>query len=219
MRIITFNIARARYAPITEIAAFIDALEPDVVLAQEVDRFMARSQGVDQHVTLTRLLGSAQSYFSTSVGNAIAGYYGTAVYLREPFAKKISRFNLTVKGDRESRFAIEAQLNEQAAEKFGVDVISNIHLSANSVAAETQVKRLVERNMNRDSFLIGGDFNLSSQDMVLLGYPDEDAAPTCGVPSRKAKLDRFLVESNRPHRTQTVPTGHLSDHDAVILDI
>lgn len=218
MRIVTFNIAAARYAPIEEIATFIDALEPDVALIQEVDRFKSRSNGVDQHAILTRLLGSAQAYFSPSRGNAAIGYYGTSVYFRQPFAEKISRHNLTVVGDRESRFAIEAQLTQEASKLFGVDLISNIHLSVNLAIAELQLKKLLQRYEGLSSFVIGGDFNLGPDALERIGFPDEDKTPTAGVPQRRFKIDRFFVKTPLNYHSHTVPSGHLSDHDAVLLE-
>ncbi len=85
LRILTYNIKAGRYHPdgLEAVARRIEAIAPDIVALQEVDRGATRSEGVDQPAWLGGRLGLVAA-FGCSFTLPDGGEYGNALLSRWP---------------------------------------------------------------------------------------------------------------------------------------
>lgn len=87
LRFLTYNIKAGRFHPdgLEAVARCIEAMAPDIVALQEVDRGAARSEGVDQPTWLGERLGLG-SAFGCSFILPDGGEYGNALLSRWPIS-------------------------------------------------------------------------------------------------------------------------------------
>lgn len=226
LRVVSFNIRSARGpagVDLDRVVAELRAMNPDVVLLQEVDRFRARSGGVDQPARIADALGMAY-VFAPMIGRG--GEYGIATLTRLP-----------VKGHRVTRLPRLAGTEARGLIHLTVQVgetdvsIYNTHLEHSSVAARTAQVTTIKKTLGSDPLpaILGGDLNAVPGSNVhrRLTRHLVDTWHTAGqgpghtVPahSPRRRIDYVLADQHfTPNRSATHPTA-VSDHRLLQADL
>lgn len=215
------------------IAEEIAAVDPDVVLLQEVDRFRARTGGVDEAQILARQLGM-QQVFASNVARAAerAGgpqqEYGTAVLSRLPVTGW-RHLLLPNQPGREQRGLQQVRL------RVGSQTISvyNTHLDHTTPTLRQAQMRLVRDVIATDPepAILGGDFNATPDSAALALALDpehsdlRDPWPEVGegdgltvppaVPRRR--VDYLLADSSWRPVAATTWRSAVSDHRGLVV--
>lgn len=223
LRLVSFNIRRGEgdSAAMTRVVAEIDALDPDVVLVQEVDRFHPRSARADQAATLAESLGMHQSY-SANVVRAGAEY-GTLVLSRHPIADH-GRVVLPATGPGVSPGPCTGSNSNVGSARV---TVFNTHLEAVRprvrVRQARRVLRIVRRH--RGPAVLGGDLNSWPASGIVADLSTHltdtwTTAPGPGATTRGGRrIDYlFVTDHFRPVRAGTVASA-VSDHHQVWADV
>lgn len=169
IRILAYNIRHGAgmdgQIGLQRVARVINALEPDLVTLQEVDRGVVRTGGVDQAARLGELTGMHAVFgdFMDYQG----GQYGMALLSKYPIA---THANHRLPDGREPRSALAATV--RMADSQREIIVVGIHLYATAEERYAQAERIVEiyRRETRP-VILAGDFNSTpdSDVMKLLG--------------------------------------------------
>lgn len=155
VRVMSYNIRHGRgmdgEVDLERIAAVIKAEAPDVVCLQEVDRFMERTDGVDQPSELAKLL-NMQAVFEPNLRRN-GGEYGNATLTRLEIVDYANN-PLPRPNDREPRGALRTTLR-----KNGVTFdVFNTHLGLDAEERKAQAAALLRLVTDRPT-IIAGDIN------------------------------------------------------------
>ena len=156
LRVVSFNMAAARTAPLSRIAAALQAFDADIIAIQEVDNKTLRSGHINQATELQTLTG-----LNVEFGRAInfeGGEYGLAIASRHPID------NVTItplfSGKREARILMSADISVPG---FNAPVtVFNTHLDTgeNPELRTRQVRQINKHTINnRGIKLLTGDIN------------------------------------------------------------
>jgi len=227
LRVATFNIHGGigpRGRDLAGIVEEIRALEADVVMLQEVDRFRPRTGAIDMPAVLAQELGMSHA-FAPNVRFPGRAEYGVATLSRLPIVET-EHVLLPHAPGTEQRGVLRTRV--QAGPEL-VDVY-NTHFDHTSDPLRRQqadhVRGLVQRG--GAPVVLGGDFNASPATVpyATLTSALSDAwtrvgvgrGPTAGR-SPGARIDYvFVHEAAIPRAARVVPSA-VSDHDAVAVDL
>jgi endonuclease/exonuclease/phosphatase family metal-dependent hydrolase len=161
VRVVSFNTHRS-FGGIATVASEIRALDPDVVLLQEIDRFHGRTGGVDQAAYFAEALGMEASFSPNVVQGR--GQYGTAI---------LSRFPILDSG----RFALPngAGGEQRGLQWAGLDIggqevrVYNTHLQNKIVGLREAQARHVAGILagEEQPTILGGDMNATANTPTL----------------------------------------------------
>ncbi len=196
-------------------AGVIEAQEPDIAAIQEVDRFWARSGGIDQTEELRNKL-DMETCFAPNLRHGPDNHadkdheYGTLILSRFPILSCDNTL-LPAEDGWEKRGLLEARID---VEGIGEVAVLGTHLQSNRSGEEEEAVRLrteqvevvAERVAKIDvPIVLMGDFNAEPDDPELepLFDPDgglEDAWAIAGVPADPASTpdtEGFTVPAER----------------------
>lgn len=166
LRVLSYNVRHGAgmdlVVDLERTAAVIRALDPDVVLLQEIDSSAGRTDGVDQArelATLTGLPHYAFGRFMTYDGGA----YGMAVLSASPL---LAHANHVLPEGDEPRSALAARIRPLAG---GPEIVFvGIHLYRTAAERFAQARTLVDLFDEEESpVLLVGDFNSEPGDPVM----------------------------------------------------
>lgn len=154
LRVLSFNVQRAKDFSLDDIANVINTINPDVVGLQEIDVGTVRSSGVDQLAELKKLTGLEGAF-----GKAIdydGGEYGVAMLSRYP----PSAITLNaLPGEGEQRVLLQANIS--AGDK--VWSIGVTHLGLTETARLEQVAEIEQLMRGKQNRILMGDMNFKPQ--------------------------------------------------------
>lgn len=167
LRIASYNIHKCiggldrRYDP-ARIVACLAHYQPDIVLMQEVDAGVRRSNGDHQASLLADGLGLAHHAWFPNVTVRGGGTYGNAVLSRYPL-DEMRNIDLTV-APKKRRSALHVACRIRADEHQRTLHVFNLHLGLAQYERRIQVENFVESHplhgLHHDTpVVIGGDLN------------------------------------------------------------
>lgn len=167
LRVVTYNIHKCiggvdrRYDP-QRTAEALNALEPDVVLLQEVDDGAKRSNGDRQVDRLSELIGLGHRTWFGNVTVRGGGEYGNAVLSRFPIIET-ANVDLTVPL-KKRRSVLHAELRVRHGELDRTVHVFNMHLGLAQYERKIQLRRFLEchpfaRLHHETPIIVGGDLN------------------------------------------------------------
>lgn len=219
MRVATWNIGAARYAPIGDIAAELQAMKADIFALQEVDFRLRRSGFVDQPGTLAKALGF-HYVFAASI-KWDEGDYGLAVLSRWPLIS-VARQRLGLVGVGEPRIVLEVNVCADGRPLRVFNHHASIGAATRQVGMAT-VTELIRPHLGR-GVLVAGDLNepptgpavraLLDAGLTDVGHGGDEHTASNG------RIDYLLADAfllKRWRSTQVWRTKR-SDHHAVIAE-
>lgn len=216
VRLVTWNIATARYSSLTEVAHVLQGLEADLVLLQETDVDMPRSLEVDQPQELADAL-EYEYVFAGSV-EADEGSFGLTVLSGLPFAAA-ERVTLLSRGAGEPRIALDVVVCAGSQPLRVVDVHADYMPEGNANNLVDLGKRVGW--LEHTTTILAGDFNAEDDSEGMLALLELTGAfDVLGKWDRGAtidteRLDYVLVSPalvdgvSSAHRVQTEASDHL----------
>lgn len=219
VRVVSFNTHRS-FGGIATVAQEIRALDPDIVLLQEIDRFHGRTGGIDQVAYFAEALGM-EGAFSPNVvqGN---GQYGTAILSRFEIIDS-GRFPLPNSAGGEPR-----GLQWAGLEVGGQEVrVYNTHLQNKLVGLREAQARHVAGILagEEQPTILGGDMNATANTPTLgpLLAQLVDAWPVAGsgpegTGPNGARIDFVMASPTLEPRSAQVMRSSVSDHARVVVD-
>jgi endonuclease/exonuclease/phosphatase family metal-dependent hydrolase len=219
VRVVSFNTHRS-FGGIATVAQEIRALDPDIVLLQEIDRFHGRTGGVDQVAYFAEALGM-QGSFSANVVQG-QGQYGTAILSRFPILDS-GRVGLPNAPGGEPR-----GLQWAGLEIGGQEVrVYNTHLQNKLVGLrEAQARQVAGIVAGADQpTILGGDMNATANTPTLGpllaqlvdAWPIAGSGPE-GTGPNGSRIDFVLASPTlEPQRAQVLRSA-VSDHARVYVD-
>ena len=166
LRVVSYNIHKGiggtdRRYRLERITDVLQDLHPDIVLLQEVDDGVPRSNRHRQVDLLAEALATSHSAFQRNV-RLKHGHYGNAIISRFPL-RSIESIDLTIR-PKKRRQALLARCRIDVDHHKKSLLIVNVHLGLAAVERRMQLRRLLERHplaqiSNRLPVLIGGDYN------------------------------------------------------------
>jgi len=166
IKIVTYNIHRAigidrKFAP-QRIIDILNSLDADIVLLQEVDEGVPRSN----ELNLAKTLAEACDYPHYAMAHNVTlkkGQYGNATLSRFPI-KKYRNIDLTI-ADKKKRGCLytKIQINESKTD-FQFLELFNLHLGLSAKERQKQAGKLFKSKEftelgQKEPCIIGGDFN------------------------------------------------------------
>ncbi|WP_210648782.1 endonuclease/exonuclease/phosphatase family protein [Nocardioides sp. SYSU D00065] len=219
LRVMSFNTHRST-GTLDAVAGEILALEPDVVLLQEVDRRMLRSGSVDQAEVLAEAVGMDGSFSANLVRGT--GHYGTLVLSRFDIVQQ-GRIGL-VRGPGAEARGLQWVTLEVAGQAIRV---YNTHLEATDADVRLAQARQVAGVLAEDELpvVLGGDLNAwpASAAVATIARELTDTWTASGqgrsaTSSGGRKIDYLFVRGMRPLLSQVAPSG-VSDHHRLWADV
>lgn len=218
LRVVTWNIRAALSSSLDQIATDLAALDPDVVMLQEVDRHADRSGDVDQASELAEKLGMTSTFAAARTEGK--GEFGVALLSRIAF-ESARRIALPSDNAFEPRVAIDAHL-----------CAGDLHLRAASVHADVypwaarQNADFLAENMKEslgEGVVVGGDLNSAPDGdgpaaFTTRGFIDASAdAPTFG----SRRIDYVFVDraAGNVDQREVPDTGEASDHRPQLVEL
>lgn len=219
VRVVSFNTHRS-FGGIDTVAQEIRALDPDIVLLQEIDRFHGRTGGIDQVAYFAEALGM-EGAFSPNVvqGN---GQYGTAILSRYDIIDS-GRFPLPNTAGGEPR-----GLQWAGLEIGGQEVrVYNTHLQNRLVGLREAQARHIAGILagEQQPTILGGDMNATANTPTLgpLLAQLVDAWPVAGsgpegTGPNGSRIDFVMASPTLEPRSAQVLRSSVSDHARVFVD-
>lgn len=219
VRVVSFNTHRS-FGGIDTVAQEIRALDPDIVLLQEIDRFHGRTGGIDQVAYFAEALGM-EGAFSPNVvqGN---GQYGTAILSRYDIIDS-GRFPLPNTAGGEPR-----GLQWAGLEIGGQEVrVYNTHLQNRLVGLREAQARHIAGILagEQQPTILGGDMNATANTPTLgpLLAQLVDAWPVAGsgpegTGPNGSRIDFVMASPTLEPRSAQVLRSLVSDHARVFVD-
>jgi endonuclease/exonuclease/phosphatase family metal-dependent hydrolase len=219
VRVVSFNTHRS-FGGIATVAQEIRALDPDIVLLQEIDRFHGRTGGIDQVAYFAEALGM-EGAFSPNVvqGN---GQYGTAILSRFEIVDS-GRFPLPNSAGGEPR-----GLQWAGLEVGGQEVrVYNTHLQNKLVGLREAQARHVAGILagEEQPTILGGDMNATANTPTLgpLLAQLVDAWPVAGsgpegTGPNGSRIDFVMASPILEPRSAQAMRSSVSDHARVVVD-
>jgi endonuclease/exonuclease/phosphatase family metal-dependent hydrolase len=219
VRVVSFNTHRS-FGGIATVTSEIRALDPDIVLLQEVDRFHGRTGGVDQAAYFAEALGMEASFSPNVVQGR--GQYGTAI---------LSRFPILDSG----RFALPhgAGGEQRGLQWAGLDIggqevrVYNTHLQNKIVGLREAQARHVAGILagEEQPTILGGDMNATANTPTLGpllsrlvdAWAVAGSGPD-GTGPNGSRIDFVMASPTLEPRGAQVLRSSVSDHARVIVD-
>ncbi len=159
MRILAYNIRHGagmdHVVDLPRLTAVIEPLAPDVVLLQEVDKGVNRSNRVDQMAEFSRLTGMTP-YFGKFMDHD-GGEYGMGILTREPALESATQ---ELPAGEEPRFSLWVRTREA--------VFVGVHLYRTEAERLAQAHRLIETFADETvPVIVAGDFNSEPGSIVM----------------------------------------------------
>jgi endonuclease/exonuclease/phosphatase family metal-dependent hydrolase len=226
LRVATFNIRHGTAGPgrptdLVRLGVEVVGLDADVVGLQEVDRWAARSGGVDQTAVLAAAAG-AEHHHGVAHLLPDGGRYGNALLVRG----RIDHVeDLPLPGGGEPRAAVVARVRAGAAGSATTVVVTHLQHAGGRPrpTAEVQLDWLLDRVAELDGPLVVlADFNLPFSTVAprarAAGLLAVDAPP--GFPARRPDrtIDGVLLRGWDPLGVD-VPPVTVSDHRPLVVDV
>jgi endonuclease/exonuclease/phosphatase family metal-dependent hydrolase len=219
LRVLSFNTHHST-GSVAGVAAEIDAVQPDIALLQEVDRFRRKSGGADQAALLAEALDMEMSYSANLVRGR--SEYGTLILSRFPIVQE-GRFTLPGAPGVEPR-----GLQWVTLDVAGRPVrVFNTHLDAVRPRSRLQQAQRVADVVARETvpLVLGGDLNAwpTSGTVATLTAVLTDTwtvgtgRAATGVGGRKIDY-LFVGGALRPVRSAVALSG-VSDHHRLWADV
>jgi endonuclease/exonuclease/phosphatase family metal-dependent hydrolase len=229
LRVLTYNIHHGEGVDgrldLERIAGVINAVEPDVVALQEVDRNVRRTASIDQPAELARLT-KLQVVFGANI-DLEGGEYGNAVLSRCPIRShtnhKLPRFD-----DGEQRGALEVEIELPGGRSpllFLTTHLDHRRDARERLASAEAINKFVAAQPDRPA-LLAGDLNAVPDSRVLAACASEwirgnrEILPTVPVGQPSRQIDYVLF---RPERRWSVIEARVldeaiaSDHRALLV--
>lgn len=235
LRVMSYNIHKCigsvdrKYNP-ARIIEVIRHYEPNIVLLQEVDKGVPRSNHDDQTALLADRLGFKHRLFQANV-TLKKGCYGNAILSHYPLNKSLN-IDLTVPPKKKRRgLAAHVKINDGKHTR-SIKFI-NVHLGLAAYERAVQVRRIVNdtyitNNPHNLPIVLGGDFNDLWQNLCRKSLYANEFSPVLGktktfpsiLPSRA--LDRIFyrgdLETINSFAGHTKLARMASDHLPIIAD-
>jgi len=167
LRVLSYNIHKCiggldrRYDP-HRVAQVINNLEPDVVLLQEVDAGVSRSNGDRQVDVLGELVGLKHRTWFPNVDVRGGGQYGNAILSRYPLIESVN-IDLSVRF-KKRRSAVHGVIRVRHDEVDRTVHVYNMHLGLARFERRIQLRKFVDSHpfatLHHDTpVVVGGDLN------------------------------------------------------------
>lgn len=217
LRVATFNIRHGLGTggtlDLARTARVIEAIDPDIISLQEVDRNLERSGNEDQVDVLAAMTGLRFHFASALVPGA--GAYGIALGLKKEAGEAegvVESFPLPRVDDEESRVA-------QSTRFRGISFVAT-HLSVRPGPRDVQMMDLAKRLRYLTSpAVVFGDLNASRRGLGHLVAAGLRPGPKHATMSFWRQVDHILLPPGLGDvRFRTIPTD-ASDHDPLIADL
>lgn len=161
LKVLSYNLRFGELASLEELAAYIDAQNPDIVALQEVDCRTYRDRAPGQHgkdfaTELAFRTGMIPAYGKTIP--YAGGYYGIAILSKYPLAKVERVYLPKTANGKEQRAVLVADVEYREGTYF---TFACTHLDyTNSEERQVQVKKLNDVLLNQPyPVIVAGDFN------------------------------------------------------------
>ncbi|HEV7554775.1 MAG TPA: endonuclease/exonuclease/phosphatase family protein [Kofleriaceae bacterium] len=167
LRVLSYNIHKCiggvdrKYEP-SRVADVISRLEPDVVLMQEVDAGVERSNGDRQVDLLGELLGMRYRTWFPNVEVRGGGHYGNAVMSRYPIIES-TNIDLSIRF-KKKRSALHSVLRIRQDDTDRTVHVFNMHLGLARYERRRQIQTFLDshpfNNLHHETpVVVGGDLN------------------------------------------------------------
>lgn len=212
IKIVSFNICRARYSSIDKICGFISGLNADILFVQEIDRFMERSGNIDQFEEIKTECKFQSAFFNHTLSFGKDGQYGTAAFMRKNFGD-VSTIDLPLKDDPEPRRCINLQLNADTN-------LILLHLSKYERLACKQVSTLMVTDYFQPTSILAGDFNIGSNLLrSQFAFEEQDKKLTWPNTQPEKRIDHIVSRAVKIYNRETINAVGISDHNAISAEI
>ncbi len=229
VRVLSYNILHGtgtdRLVDLDRTAAVIRALEPDLVLLQEVDSCTQRTDGVDQTAALAELTGMPHHAFGRFM-EYDGGAYGMAILSARPI---LQHENYPLPEGAEPRSALAARIRPTPGAPEILFV--GVHLYRTEAERFAQAKMLVELFAGETApVLLVGDFNSEPGDPVMRLLGTEWKLPAKPTGNRltwpsdepQVEIDHGLYRPAERFRViayRVIDERMASDHRPVLLTV
>lgn len=223
LRIVDWNIEHGAEHGIEAVLDQLRALEPDVVLLQEVDRDVDRSGVVDQPELLAAGLGPQYQAVYAPTLELEGGLYGIAMLSRLPF-RGVAEIPLSNMEVGEPRTAIDARL---CVGPMPLRVV-NHHADYQKPGAAISVQEILKvlQNTAVPGTVFSGDFNQDPDEVgpeacVTDGLNDVLATHDAGPTFATNRIDYFFVDDLLVDHVAdgSVVQSDDSDHKPIMMDM
>lgn len=222
VRVLSFNTRRSLGPPgsLETVAREIAAVQPDIVMLQEIDRFHGRTGGVDQPARFAELLEMDQAFGANVVqGN---GQYGVAILSRfEILESGNLRLPNGPGGEQRGLLWATVEIGGQQVRLY------NTHLQNKLVGLREAQARYIAGVLADEELpaILGGDMNATAATPTLAPLLGQlvDAWPVAGsgpegTGPNGSRIDFVLASPTlEPQRAQTLRSA-VSDHARVFVD-
>lgn len=228
MRVASFNIRGGRMGGRADIPRLVETcagLDADILGLQEVDRHRRRTGYVDQAGRVARGLGGTHVYGPTR-RRVLRGQYGNALIARGPIRDADVRV-LPGLGGQQRRAAVLARVDSEEA-SVSVAVTHLQHhprrLAHLPDEAPDQLRAVLSWLASRPSpRVLIGDLNLSPARaepiLSAAGFTIAATGPAYPSDAPRLQLDYVAVDGLIIESASVVPTGDLSDHRPIVVDV
>ena len=227
LRVLSYNIHHGegtdRRLDLQRVAAVINAVKPDVVALQEVDRRVARTGKVDQPAELAKLT-EMEVVFGPNI-ELEGGHYGNAVLSRLPVASHKNHL-LPCLDDGEQRGVLDVVVETAGGPvRLLATHLDHRRDDAERLASVTAIHELIAENQEQP-VLLAGDLNASFDGEVLDRFRNDwtlansDPLPTVPVDEPRRQIDFVLFRPTSNWRTveaRVLDEAVASDHRAILV--
>jgi endonuclease/exonuclease/phosphatase family metal-dependent hydrolase len=223
VRVVSWNIEHGAEHGIDAVADQLHALEPDVVLLQEVDRDVERSGVIDEaHVVAAALGPQYQAVFAPTL-ELEGGLYGISIVSRVPF-RGVGVIPLSNTDVGEPRTAIDARL---CVGPLAMRVV-NHHADYLKDGAAISLQEILQvlQSSPVPGTVFAGDFNqdpsdTGPEDCVDSGLSDVLATRDPGPTFATNRIDYFFVDDLLIEHVAgaSVVQSDDSDHRPIMMDL
>ncbi|WP_314588525.1 endonuclease/exonuclease/phosphatase family protein [Paenibacillus terrigena] len=197
LRVLTYNIHHGEgmdgVVDLQRIANVMQSLQPDIIALQEVDKYVPRSDDVDQTAELARRMGMT-GVFGKAI-DLMGGEYGVAVLSRFPVITEQKTYLPNVKqGEQRILLTVKLDLGEELPPL----TFSAVHLEWNPKQIQAkQAAAIIELHSKETPYVLAGDLNAipGSDTMKLMSavWTDATASITDWTNAEDGKIDYIMV--------------------------
>ena len=197
LRVLTYNIHHGEgmdgVVDLQRIANVMQSLQPDIIALQEVDKYVPRSDDVDQTAELARRMGMT-GVFGKAI-DLMGGEYGVAVLSRFPVIAEHKTYLPNIEhGEQRILLTVKLDLGEELPPL----TFSAVHLEWNpkQIQAE-QAAAIIELHSTETPYVLAGDLNAipGSDTMKLMSavWTDATASIMDWTNAEGGKIDYIMV--------------------------
>jgi len=197
LRVLTYNIHHGEgmdgVVDLQRIANVMQALQPDIIALQEVDRHVPRSDGMDQTAELAGLMGMT-GVFGKAI-DLLDGEYGVAILTRFPVLSEQKTYLPNIEhGEQRALLTVKLDLGNDLPPL----TFSAAHLEWNPKQIQAaQAAAIVELHCKDTPYILAGDLNAvpGSDTMKLLTaqWTDATESMTDWTNAEDGKIDYIMV--------------------------